>query len=284
MKALLTLATLLGSAAWADQAAWDAPQAPFALYGNTYYVGPRGLSAVLITSPAGHILIDGGSPRSPQQIARRIRQLGFRPEDIRYILNSHPHFDHAGGIAWLQRLSGATVLSSAWGVAVLRHGRPLPDDPQYGGLADFAAVRNTRAVADGEVIRLGPLAVTAHFTPGHTPGGVSWTWQATEHGRTASLVYADSLSAYGGKRFRYSGDRAYPEAKADVERSIARIAALPCDILIAAHPEAGGLWARQARQPERGNAAFIDPHACRRYAEQGRARLAERLAEEAAQH
>lgn len=261
---------------------WDAPQEPFALSANSYYVGPRGVASVLITSRQGHILIDGGTDKSPPQIVRRIRDLGFRPEDIRFILVSHAHIDHAGGIAELQRLSNAEVLAAAAAVPVLRSGAAGRDDPQYGVLPPMAPVARVRALRDGEVVRLGPLAVTMHATPGHTQGGASWTWQSDEGGRTLNLVYADSLNAYGSASFRYSGDPAWPGARADVERSIATVAALPCDILVSAHPEVSGLWTRHARRAGHGAAAFIDADACRAYADNARTRLRQRLAEEGA--
>lgn len=260
---------------------WDAPQEPFALFGNSYYVGPRGVASVLITSSQGHILIDGGSDRSPRQIVAHVRQLGFEPRDIRFILVSHEHIDHAGGVAELQRLSNAEVLAAAAAVPVLRSGQAGRGDPQYGELPAMAPVARVRAVRDGEVVRLGPLAVTMHATPGHAQGGASWTWQSREGGRVANMVYADSLNAYGAKTFRYSGDPAYPRARADLEASIARLAALPCDILVSAHPEAGGLWPRHARSAQAGSAAFIDSGACRAYAGHARERLARRLAQAA---
>ena len=262
---------------------WNTPQEPFALYGNTYYVGTHGLSAVLITSNEGHILIDGGSDKSPAQIVRNIRQLGFKVEDIRFILNSHAHFDHAGGIARLQRLSGAEVLAGSAALPVLRSGQADKGDPQFGDLQPMAPIAKVRAVRDGEVITLGPLAVTMHATPGHTRGGASWTWTATEQGKPARMVYADSLNAFGAKSFRYSGDPAYPTARADTERSIATVASLPCDVLVSAHPEGSDLWQRYARRAARGNAAFIDTTACRTYADKARARLATQLTKEAGQ-
>jgi metallo-beta-lactamase class B len=262
---------------------WNDPQEPFAVYGNTYYVGVRGLSSVLITSPAGHILIDGGSPKSPRQIVQHIRQLGFKVTDIKYILNSHEHFDHAGGIAELQRLSGATVLSSVAAEPVLRTGAPNKADPQYSSETPaMTAMTKVRAVRDGEIVTLGPLKVMAHYTPGHAPGGTSWTWQSAEGGKTARMVYADSLTAIANAPFRYSGSSLYPTARADIEGSIAKIASLDCDILISAHPDASDLWQRLARQPAQGNAAFIDTSACRAYAAKGQAKLASTLAEEAA--
>lgn len=232
--------------------------------------------------PPGISIIDGGSPKSPRQIARHIRQLGFKMEDIKYILNSHEHVDHAGGIAELQRLSGATVLASAQGEQVLRTGLPSKGDPQYVALSSMRAVANTRVVRDLETVTLGPLSVTAHYTPGHTQGGISWTWRSTEGSTTASMVYADSLTAISAKPFRYSGNTLYPRARADIEKSIATIAALDCDVLVSAHPEVGDLWVRKEQQARLGNKAFIDAHACSNYAAKARVRLASTLVEEAA--
>lgn len=265
----------------ATAADWNTPQEPFALYGNTYYVGTHGLSSVLITSKEGHILIDGGSAQSPALIVRNIRQLGFKVEDIRLILNSHEHHDHAGGIAELQRLSGAEVLAGRAAVPVLRSGQADKGDPQYTDLTKMAPIARVRAVADGDVVKLGPLAVTMHATPGHTQGGASWTWDSVEGGKTAHMVYADSLNALAAKPFRYSGHPAWPDARADLERSIERVGGLPCDVLVSAHPEASGLWERYGERKARGTTAFIDRKACLAYADKGRARLAQTLAAEA---
>jgi len=260
---------------------WNGPQEPFALFGNTYYVGTAGLSSVLITSKAGHILIDGATPQAAAQIAQHIRQLGFRVEDIRYILTSHEHFDHAGGIAELQKLSGATVLTSPEALKVLRTGLADKGDPQYtgpdGDLPPMTPVAKLRAVRDGEVVTLGPLAVTARFTPGHTRGGTSWTWRASEAGKTVDLVYADSLNAVAADGKRFDGNPGYPGARADIERSMATVEGLKCDVLVSAHPEFSGLWERKAKQPQMGNTAFIDGNACKAYVATARVRLQKRL-------
>jgi metallo-beta-lactamase class B len=279
MKRLLLTAVLaILSPASAVAADWYGPQEPFALFGNTWYVGTHGLSAVLITSPQGHILIDGAGPEAPPAIADHIRQLGFKLEDIKFILNSHEHFDHAGGIAALQKMTGATVLASVAAEQVLRTGRTSPGDPQYANLTTpLAAVANTRAVRDGEIVKVGPLAVTAHYTPGHTAGGTSWTWQSTEGGKTASMVYADSLNAITDGKFRYTGS----PLLAAMKQSIATVAAFDCDILVSAHPEGSDLWQRHARSAQEGNAAFIDRAACRHYAQKGQQRLEQTLAAEA---
>lgn len=281
-KQIIGCITLMAACLITAKAAdWYAPQEPFPLYGNTYYVGTGGISAVLITSPAGHILVDVGGPEATEPVVAHIRKLGFRVEDIRYILNSHAHQDHAGAIADVQKLSGATVLASPASVKVLESGQPDPADAQFPNLTPMSPVAHTRAVRDGEIVHLGPLAVTAHFTPGHTQGGVSWTWQAEEGGRTVNVVFADSLYALAAEGRYFSRNPLYSHAQADVERSIATVAALPCDVLISAHPELGGLWERKAKQAALGDAAFIDTGACRNYAAKARATLAQTLAAEA---
>lgn len=273
----IALGTSLGAASAAD---WHAPQDPFAVYANTYYVGTGGISAVLITSPAGHILIDGGPTGSSAQIAEHVRKLGFKVEDIRYILSGHEHFDHAGGIADLQKMSGAEVRGSPPDIEVLRSGRADKRDAQYPNLQAMTPVANTRAVRDGEVVKLGPLAVTAHFTPGHTMGATSWTWQSSEDGRTMNMVYADSVTSIAADGRSFSRNPLYPHARANIERSIATMESLKCDVLVSAHPEFSGLWEKKAKQAQLGNAAFVDRDGCRKYATQARDMLAKTLAAE----
>jgi len=279
----LAAAGLVTCMPFASASDWNTPQEPFALSSDSYYVGTRGLSAVLIASTQGHILIDGAIPEAASQIAANVRKLGFKVEDIRIILNSHEHFDHAGGIAELQRLSGADVRATAAAAPVLRSGKASRGDPQYAGLLelDMAPVAKVGIVRDGETVKVGPLAVTLHATPGHTQGGSTWTWVSNDGGKRVNMVYADSLNAIGAGAFRYSGDPAYPNARSDVERSIAKVAALPCDVLVSAHPEGSDLWKRHAQRARLGNAAFVDKTACRTYADKGRAQLAKTLAAEA---
>src|SRR4051794_10167716 len=159
-------------------AAWNAVQEPFRVFGNTYYVGVAGLSSVLVASDKGLILLDGALPQSAPLIDASIRKLGFRTEDVRLIVNSHAHYDHAGGIAALQRASGAIVAASASGARAIESGQTPADDPQhaFGNEANrFPAVKRVKVVADGETLRVGDLAVTAHLTPGHTSGSTTWT-------------------------------------------------------------------------------------------------------------
>jgi metallo-beta-lactamase class B len=257
-------------------AEWNQPQAPVRIHGNTYYVGTHGLAAVLITSPERHVLIDGALPNSAPLILENIRALGFDPRDIRLILNSHAHFDHSGGIAALQRASGARVAASGPSAPVLERGNSGDDDPQYGVLLDFPAVANVQRFADGETLRVGPIAVTAHLTAGHTPGGTTWTWRSCDDAGCVDLVYADSQTPISADGFRYSDSPAYPTAVADFERGYRTLEALPCDILLTPHPAASQLWERLARGPE----ALIEPMACKRYAANARQQLQRRLQSE----
>jgi metallo-beta-lactamase class B len=257
-------------------AGWNVPQPPLRLFGNTYYVGTRGLGAVLVTSPEGHVLIDGGLPDSAPLILENVRALGFDPADVRLILNSHAHFDHAGGIAALQRASGARVAASAASAPVLASGRTGHDDPQFGIAFDFPAVAVSDTVADGETVRVGPLALTLHLTPGHTTGGSTWSWRSCEGERCLSFVYADSRTPVSADGFRYS-DGPYATAVADFERGAALLERLPCDVLVTPHPGASSLWERIVAGPE----GLVDATACRRYAAAGREQLRRRLEREA---
>jgi metallo-beta-lactamase class B len=262
-------------------AEWNAPQRPFRVFGNTYYVGTHGLGAILVTSPRGHVLIDGGIPQSAPQVLANVRALGFRVGDIRLILNSHAHFDHAGGIAAVQRASGARVAASAASAPVLRRGASGPNDPQYGSLPGFPAVRGpVRVVADGDTVRVGELALTLHATPGHTPGGTTWSWRSCEAGRCLDIVYADSQTPVSADGFFFSRNTTYPGAVADFERGAQLLEHLSCDVLLTPHPEASGLWERLAARDAGNRDALIDRAACTRLAATARQQLARRLADE----
>jgi metallo-beta-lactamase class B len=266
-------------------AEWNISQQPARIYGNTYYVGVHGLSSILITSPDGDILIDGDLAESAPKIAANVAALGFRMKDIKLILNSHVHPDHAGGIAELQRLSAAKVAASPATAKALERGHSGPDDPQYGILTPFRRVAPVKVIRDGETLHVGSLALTAHFTPGHTPGGTSWTWQSCEKERCLNMAYVDSLTAISAPGFHFSSNAAYPNARQDFEKSFATVAALPCDILLTPHPDVSDLWSRLERRDKGGEPdALIDTMACKRLANLSRANFDKRLAQEAAEH
>jgi metallo-beta-lactamase class B len=259
-------------------AGWNAPRLPMRLFGNTYWVGTQGLGAVLISSTSGHILIDGGLPESAPLILANIRDLGFAVQDVRVILNSHAHYDHAGGIAELHRATGASVYATSASARALRTGVLTAEDPQRNTALAFPPVPEVGVIADGDTVRVGPVALVAHVTPGHSPGGTTWSWRSCEGDVCLDIVYADSQTPVSDDGFQYSeGDRAVR-----FESGLDAIETLACDLLLTPHPGASDLWERVAEQ-DRGDAnPLVDSAACARYAAQYRERLTRRLAREIA--
>ncbi len=251
---------------------WSDRAPPRKIFGNTYYVGTCGIASILIVGKSGAILIDGATEQAPAAIESNIRALGFTLSDVKLLLNTHEHYDHAGGLAQLQRDTGAPLLARAPAAETLRRGVSKDDDPQFEHLEKFPAVRNVRVIPDGQTVRLGDLELVAHATPGHSPGSTSWTWRSCEGGHCVNLAYADSLSAISGDSYRFIDHPKYVET---FGVAIDAVAALPCDILLTPHPMASNLLARF-----HGDAPLIDAASCRLYAETARANLARRMSEE----
>jgi len=225
-------------------------------------------------------------PQSVPLIDANIRALGFKTTDIKLILTSHGHFDHVGGVRAMQRFTGATVGASRRTADALGLGHATPDDPQYGGpSADtFPAVASAvRVVKDSETVRVGGIAVTAHYTPGHTPGATSWTWQSCEGARCLSVAYVDSLTAVSNPGFRFTGDRTRPGIVDSFKRSLATVSGLPCDVLLTTHPSASGMDDKlKGREAGTGADPFIDAGACRALARVSLDALEARVKEEGA--
>ena len=227
---------------------WNRPAEPFRLVGTVHYVGTDGLSAFLITGPQGHVLIDGGLPESAPLIAANIRRLGYKPRDVRYLLINHAHFDHSGGLAELKRLTGAKLVASAGDRSDLEAGRTV-NRPELDG---FPKVRVDRVVRDGEVLRLGPIVLTAHVTPGHTRGATSWSMVTGDR----TVLFATSLTVAGQK---LRGDPLYPDAGADFIRTFAKLRGLEADVFLNFHPEFFDLKRKRAAQMAGRADAFVDP-------------------------
>lgn len=260
-------------------ARWNEPQKPFRIYGNTWFVGTSGLSSILIETGDGLVLIDGGLSQSASLIAENIRALGFDPSDVRIILLSHAHYDHAGGIAALQRYSGAKVYTSPEGAKALRSGSVQEDDPQflYGPEHnDFPAVDNVTEVADNDILTLADLEITAIHTPGHTPGGMSWTWSSCALGGCYQVVYADSMTAVSAEGYQYSAG----PAAGQLRESLSRLSNLECDILLSPHPFFFAMQEKFERLDD-GN-PFVNNVACSIYAENMLDWLQQRLDSEGA--
>lgn len=265
------------AAACAADAGWNDPATPRHVHGSTWYVGTCGISAILIASPQGHVLIDGATEQGAALIEANIRTLGFRVEDVRYILNSHEHFDHAAGIAQLQRDSGAVVLAREPAIATLERGKSDRSDPQLLSIKSFPPIATVRPIADGESLTFGPITLTAHATPGHTPGGTSWTWNSCESGRCLDIAYVDSLTALSDDEYRYTDEASHPGMLDAFRKTLATVAALPCDILITPHPSASNLWSRLGPG---ASMPFAGADACRNYAATAAVKLDARIEKE----
>jgi metallo-beta-lactamase class B len=269
-----------GASAPDTHASWTTPIKPFRIYGNSYYVGSQGLSAVLVTSPHGHILIDGTLKQNAPLIEANIRALGFKLSDIKAIVNSHAHPDHAGALAQLVKDTGAPVYASHAGALALRLGGKDPADPLYDGNVKFPPV-DAKAVADLGHVRVGDLDLVGHATPGHTPGSMSWTWQSCEMGKCLHMVYSDSLTAMTNGTYRYTDEASHPQRVEQFRQSIAKIGGMPCDILMTVHPDASDFLERampdaSGRQPK----GLVDTTACRRLADDATQTLDSELADE----
>jgi metallo-beta-lactamase class B len=275
-----TVSYLIESAATAK---WNAPHPAQKIYGNTYYVGVAGLSSILIDTSKGMILLDGDLVQSAPHIEQNIVSLGFHLKDVRFIANSHAHFDHAGGIAELQRMTGATVIASPSGAKALRAGRAVEDDPQFGYAdhAGFPPITNVREVRDGETIALGDVKLIAHFTPGHTPGSTTWTWTSCEGSKCLDIVYADSLNSISAPGFHYTATKDHPDTSERFRQSIRTVATLPCDILLTVHPDLSNTMEKldALRHASKTN-PFIDKQACAKYAADAQKQLDQRIADE----
>lgn len=275
-------AVALGAGARPALAQWDPgaanrPIPPFRIAGNLYYVGAVDIAAYLITTPEGHIVIDGGLPETAPMILEGIRTLGYRPEDVRILLNSHAHFDHAGGLAALKDATGARVWIHERDADQVERGGL--GDPVLGDTGPFPAVGVDERFRDGAVVRLGGMELTAHLTAGHTRGCTSWSFAVEDGGRRLDAVIVCSVTVLPGVRL--AGEPSWPGIADDYAASFRRLEGLPVDLFLASHGTFFGLEAKA--EALRGGAApnpFIDPERYRRYLERGRRAFEERLTAE----
>jgi metallo-beta-lactamase class B len=250
MLALCSLTTAVTSEQYRK---WNTPVKPFRIIGNIYYVGASDLTSFLITSPRGHILLDGGLPQTAPQIERNVAALGFNMKDVKLLLNSHAHFDHAGGLAELKRISGARMIASRQDAPALMDGDK--DDFAWPGTVSFPSVHVDRIVADGESLTLGEIAMTAHLTPGST-----------------------SVPGY-----QLIGNSKYPNIVANYEQTFRALRSLPCEVFLGSHGAFFDLTAKH-RALERGVKPnpFIDPDGYRSFIDGTEHEFRRRLSEQAA--
>jgi metallo-beta-lactamase class B len=268
--ALAVIASLADAATPAptrqQMADWNLAQAPFQIFGNTWHVGTRSLAAILVTSDYGHVLINAGMQDSAKQIAANITKLGFKPTDVKAILLTHAHFDTAGGLAELQQLTGAAIHTRRPNDIVLRTGKLMTDDPQHTLKTPRIAspAGTVWVVSDNQLLGVGSNRFQSHPTPGHSPGGTTWTWESCEAATCLKMAYVDSMSLVAGKGYRFSGDVV---SLARFRDSLQRIAALPCDVLITPRNEDSRLLERVAARDSANRASLKDSDGCKRFAD-----------------
>jgi metallo-beta-lactamase class B len=236
-----------------ERAAWNQPVEPFRIIGNVYYVGVSGVTAYLITTPKGGILLDGGLAETAPLIEKNVAALGFRMEDVKYLLNSHAHYDHAGGLSELKRVSGAQMVASRGDAGVLEAGRQIGFDRGKDSL--FPAVKVDRIVNDGETVQLANVTLTANLTPGHTKGCTTWTMPVNDGAKTYNVVFYCSTTVPG---YQLINNRKYPGIVSDYKHSFARLRQLPCDIFLAPHGSFFHLEEKRVRMRKGGANPFID--------------------------
>lgn len=242
--------------AYTTRTSWRQPIEPVRIAERTWHVGTAGITALLIRTDDGAILIDGGVQQAAGMLLANLRTLGVEPGELKLILTSHAHGDHAGPLAAVQRATGARVLASAETAWLLAHGGS--DDLHFGDDILFPPVRTDRLVHDGETVELGGMRLTAHFVPGHTPGSTAWTWTDARDGQPLRIAYVDSLTAPG---YTLHGHPRIPGLVADYMRSFDVVRMLPCDLLLTPHPDASG-WTYAD-----GKATQAEAMDCRAYAD-----------------
>jgi metallo-beta-lactamase class B len=255
--ALLLGAVCGGATARAQSTAqfreWNQPIPPFHVVGPVYYVGVAGVTSLLVTTPQGHLLVDGAFAESAARILDNVRALGFKPEDVKVLLSTHAHVDHAGGLAQLKAKTGARLYAGALDLPLLARGGK--DDFAFGDSLPFPPVTADVAVRDGDTFEIGGVRVRALATPGHTMGCTSWVLTVEDAGRPLRVVIAGGTTAPG---YRLVDNPKYPEIAADFERTFAKLAAEPADVFFEGHGFQYGLDDKRA-----GRRPWIDPEGYR---------------------
>ncbi|MGH8073401.1 MAG: subclass B3 metallo-beta-lactamase [Lysobacter sp.] len=236
---------------------WRQPIAPFQIAEHTWYIGTEGLSALLVKTPDGAVLIDGGVQQAADMLLQHMAALGVAPGDLKLILHSHAHGDHAGPLAAIRRATGATLVSNAESAVLLARGGS--DDLHFSDEIVFPPTQVDRLLQDGETVELGGIVFTTHFTPAHTPGSMSWTWtDTTDAGKPMRIAYVDSLSTPG---YQLIDNPRFPHIVEAYRNGFEAVRALPCDLLIAPHPDSVG-WT-----PAVTDAPHPKPMSCLEYAD-----------------
>jgi metallo-beta-lactamase class B len=240
---------------------WNQPVKPFRIIGNIYYVGASEVSSFLITTANGHILLDSGFAETVPLIAEGVTQLGFKMEDIKVLINSHAHYDHAAGLAQLKRLTGAQLALSEADAAIVANGGK--GDFQWGDRFTYEPAIADRILKDKDRVELAGATMTARITPGHTKGCTTWLMKVTDDGRTYDVVFIGSTTAPDYKLIDNPG---YPNIASDYEYTFKLLRSLPCDVFLGPHGSFFNLKekAKRLARGERPN-PFIQKAGYRRF-------------------
>jgi metallo-beta-lactamase class B len=233
---------------------WSVAFEPRRIIGNIYYVGSNLISSFLIVTPKGHILLDTGHIQMLPQVKANIEKLGFKPKDVKFLLNSHAHFDHCGGFAEFKRQTGATVIASRLdGELMTRGGR---GDFYWGDDLAYPPVTPDRFVADGDRVELGGVSLTAHLTPGHTKGCTSWSMRVNEDGKDYEVLFLCGLTV---SPYKLTNNDIYPNIIQDERNTLQKLRGMRADVLLASHGFYFDLQGKAARQKEGAANPFVDP-------------------------
>lgn len=206
------------------------PVEPFRIIGNIYYVGASDVTSFLIITRKGHILIDGGYAETAPQIKRNISKLGFRLEDVKILLNSHAHLDHAGGLAEIKDLTGARLFASQADSLLLANGGK--GDFSFGDRLSYTPVRADKILRDNEKVKLGEMTLKANLTPGHTKGCTTWTTAVFENKQKYNVVFVCSTTAPG---YRLVDNQNYPNIAEDYQKTFLKLKKIKADVFLASH-------------------------------------------------
>src|SRR5579864_3807467 len=253
---------------------WSEPFPPHRMIGNIYYVGSRGLASYLITTPAGHILINSNLKTSVPLIQENIEKLGFHFRDVKILLISHAHFDHDAGSAEVIKLTGAKYMVMDGDVGVVESGGKT--DFQYGSDPTllYPAVKVDRVLHDGDEVKLGDTVLTAHKTAGHTRGCTTWSLKVRDAGKTYDVVIVGSPNVNPG--YKLVNNTRYLEIADDYARGFRVLKSLSCDVFLGAHGSYYGMEAKYAKLSSGGPNPYIDPEGYKSYvAEREQAFLSE---------
>lgn len=260
---------------------------PVNIIDNIWWVGQDKVGVFLITSGEGHILIDTSSTELAPWTIESIVKAGFELDDIRYILNTHPHEEHMGGMPLFKKLvPHARLLASKESSEVMATGGH--SDFRYIAERDetdlFEPFLVDGLIRHGDRITVGDTTLVAHLTPGHTEGTTTWTTTATEDGRDYAVLIFGGMSASGADRAPFLDNDLYPEIADDFRRSFDYLRTLDCDVYL--YPRAATIrldekLAQREQNPGGGN-PFVDPEGCQHYINFYETRFEKQLAEEMA--